>query len=456
MRTRRVVVLLGILAGLGVGVYVASQSAWVRSWWARDVENTAEMGKLADKQLLVQPTADPTAGWFQWRGPTRDGRAPAGAFRTDWSINPPKLLWSTPCGGGYSSCAVVNGRLYTQDRQDPQERIICLDAETGRLLWEYSYPADYSGTDRTYAIGPRATPTVQGDQLVAVGAAGKLLCLKLDGNNPPTLLWEHDLLAEFDARIPRWGVACSPLIEGDLVIVQTGGKRGSVVAFDKTSGQLRWSAGTNPSGYSSPVAATIGPHRMILALTGDALLAIRASDGQVTDSYEWTTQYQGNVATPLVVDDYVFISAAYRQGCALLRMEPQAAGVKFVQVYARRRPPGLQNHHASSVFKDRHLYGFDGDSVAFLKCVNFETGKDVWDAERAVTKGSIVLADRYLLIQTERGELCLVEAKPEEFTLVAKTPRLLSGNNNWATPTLLDGRVYLRDEEKVVCYDLRP
>jgi outer membrane protein assembly factor BamB len=195
---------------------------------------------------------------------------------------------------------------------------------------------------------------------------------------------------------------------------------------------------------------------MIFALTGDALLAIRAADGTVTDRYEWTTQYQGNVATPLVVDDYVFISAAYRQGCALLRAELEENGVKFVQVYARRRPPGLQNHHASSVYKNRHLFGFDGDSVAFLKCVNFDTGKDVWNAERAVAKGSIVLADQHLIIQTERGELCLVEASTEEFTLVAKTPRLLTGNNNWATPTLLDGRLYLRDEEKVVCYDLRP
>jgi hypothetical protein len=108
------------------------------------------------------------------------------------------------------------------------------------------------------------------------------------------------------------------------------------------------------------------------------------------------------------------------------------------------------------VFKDRHLYGFDGGSTAFLKCVNFETGRDVWDDDRAVGKGSLILAGNHLVIQTERGELCLAEATPEEFRLVAKVPRVLTGNNNWATPTLVDGRLYLRDEEKVVCYDVRP
>lgn len=456
MRTRRVVLLVGGLAVLGIGGYAAYRSQWVRSWFARDVENAAEMGMLANKQLEVPPAADAATGWFQWRGPTRDGRAPAGAFRTDWDRNPPKLLWSTPCGGGYSSCVVVDGRVYTQDRQGGDERIVCLDAESGKPIWDYRYPADYSGTDRTYAIGPRATPTVQGGMLFAVGGAGKLVCLRLNAADPPTLLWDHDLLSEFDAKIPRWGVACSPLVDSNLVIVQPGGKDGSVVAFDRNSGEVRWASGENPSAYSSPVAATIGGQRMIFALAADELLAVRASDGKVTASYPWKPSPEVNIATPIVVDDYVFISSAYGQGCALLRADLQGDEVKLVVVYARRRPPGLQNHHSSSVFKDRHLFGFDGDGTAFLKCVNFDTGKEVWDAEREVTKGSIILAGKHLIIQTERGELWLVEATPEDFRPVAKTPRVLTGSNNWATPTLVDGRLYLRDEEKVVCYDVKP
>jgi outer membrane protein assembly factor BamB len=240
-----------------------------------------------------------------------------------------------------------------------------------------------------------------------------------------------------------------------LVIVQPGGKKGSVAAFDKKSGELRWAAGDQASGYSSPMAATIGGERIIFALTSTALLAIDMS-GKVTATYPWETQFGGNVATPLCVDDYIFISAAYGQGCALLRAVRKDDGVKFIQVYARHRK-GLQNHHASSVYFDRHLFGFDGDSVGRLKCIEFNTGNEKadWDA-RGVDKGSVVLAGKHLIIQTERGDLSLVEATAEEFRLVAKIPKVLSGSNNWATPTLVEGRLYLRDEEKIVCYDVRP
>lgn len=455
-RTRRVVLLVGVLIVLGLGGYAAYRSPWVRSWFARDSENAAEMERLAQKKLESQPVAAADAGWFQWRGPTRDGRAPDGPFRTDWNTNPPKRLWSSPCGGGYSSCAVVGGRVYTQDRQGTDERVLCLDADSGQLLWQYAYPADYTGLD--YAAGPRATPTVVGNRVYTVGAVGKFLCLEPPAGpgGQPRLVWQHNLMDEFGARVPQWGVACSPLIEGDLVIVQPGGRNGSVVAFSKDTGEVRWTAGKNPSGYSSPVAATVGGKRVIFAMTGDALLAIRPTDGTVTDSYDWVTQYKGNVATPLVVDEYVFISSAYRKGCALLRAELRGDDCKLVEVYARLRPPGLKNHHCSSVYKDRHVFGFDGDTTAFLKCVNLDTGKDVWDAERQVGKGSLILAGNHLIIQTERGELCLVEATPTDFRLVAKLPQVLTGNNSWATPTLVHGRLYLRDDEKVVCYDVRP
>src|SRR5581483_5476726 len=440
MRTRRVVLLVGLAAVLGLAGYAAYRSPWVRSWFAHEGENTAEIGKLAGKKLEVPPAANSDVGWPQWRGPNRDGRAPAGPLRTDWGKNPPKRLWSTPCSGSYSSCAVVGGRVYTQDFHDGTERVVCLDAETGKLLWEYLYQADYSGTDRTYAIGPRATPSVVGDRVYAVGGAGKLLCIQAPAaaGGQPMVAWQHDLMGEFEAKAPNWGVACSPLIEGDLIIVQPGGKGGSVVAFDRNTGEQRWAAGTDPSGYSSPVAATVGGQRVIFALTQNALVAIRAADGKLTDSYPWKPRPEVNAATPLVVDDYVFISSAYSQGCALLRADVQGDGVKFVEVYARRRPPRFQNQFSTSVYKDHFLYGFDGSqNDARLKRLNFDTGKEKEDWEEAGIgpgAGTIILADKHLVIQTQRGDLCLVEATPEEFRLVAKVPRVLTGRNNWATP----------------------
>jgi outer membrane protein assembly factor BamB len=452
MRARRVLLLLGVLGVVGTLGYIGYR----KGWFASDSENAAEIERLRGKKLEQPPAADATAGWFQWRGPTRDGRAPTGPLRTDWDKNPPKLLWRADVGGGFSSCTVVGGRLYTQDRQGGDERVLCLDTEKGTPVWSFSYPASYSGTDATYATGPRASPTVVGDRVYTVGGAGKLLCLEVPtGAGQPRVVWQHDLLAEFDATIPRWGVACSPLVEGDLVVVITGGKRGTVAAFERNTGELRWASGDNPAGYSSPVAATVGNRRVIFALTGDALLAV-GLDGTIHDRHAWRTDNLGNIATPLVVDDVVFISSAYGQGCALLRADPERSGVGLVKVYERRGPRAFQTHHSSSVYKDRHLFGSDGMGSARLKCVTLEDGREKWDAGQEVGKGTLILADKHLIIQTERGDLCLVEANPDEFNLVAKLPRVLTGNNNWATPTLVDGRLYLRDDEKVVCYDVRP
>jgi hypothetical protein len=456
MRIRRVILAAGIVGGLcGLG-YIAWRSPLVRGWFASDSENPEEIARLAEKQLEQAPAAESAIGWPQWRGPHRDGRAPAGPLRTDWEANPPTKLWQASCGGGYGSCAVVDGKLYVQDRKGDEERVLCLDAASGQELWNYSYPSEQAGKDRSYAIGPRATPTISAGRLYCVGGAGKFLCLVLPTTpgTKPTLAWEHNLLAEFDASLPQWGVSCSPLIEADLVIVQPGGSRGAVVAYDKNTGELRWAAGDHPPSYSSPVAATIGGRRIIFAFMGDALLAIRAEDGAVTGSYSWRTQHGANIATPLVIDEYVYISSGYVMGCALLRAVPRGEGVELDVVYARRKPPGMQNHHQSSVYKDRHLFGFDNNT---LRCVEFATGKFVegWSGEREVGKGSVILAGDHLVIQTESGDLALVEASPKEFVLKGKVRRVLTGRNNWASPTLVNGLLYLRDEEKVVCYDVR-
>src|SRR5581483_438550 len=381
-RTRPALLVVGVLLILAVGGYVAYHSPRVRSWFGREAENPAEMARRGGAKLAVAPVAAADVGWPQWRGPTRDGRAPAGPLRTDWDKNPPKPLWSAECGGGFSSLAVVGGRVYTQDRRGESERVFCLDAETGKLLWEHAYPADYSAMKKGYTTGPRATPTVEANRVYTVGATGRLLCLEAPPpGGPPKLLWEHDLIGEFRAEIPEWGVACSPLVDGDLVIVQPGGKDGTVAAFDKVSGGLRWKAGSNPAGYSSPVAATVGGVRVVYALTGDALLCVRAADGELLSQYKWKTPttFVGNIATPVVVDDYVFVSSAYDKGCALLHAVPDGDRVTLEEVYARNRRV-MQNHHSTCVYKDGFLYGFDESR---LKCVDFSKGaeKADWEAE---------------------------------------------------------------------------
>ncbi|MBP3956022.1 PQQ-binding-like beta-propeller repeat protein [Gemmata sp. G18] len=457
MKARALVLIIGITTILGIGGFAAYQSPWVRSLFARSSVDPAELERAMSAPLRNPAAADAATGYPQWRGAARAGVAPVGSFRTDWDKKKPKELWRQPIGGGYGSCAVVGGRLYVQDRQGGTERVVCIDAETGKPVWDYAYQAGQAGNDSTYAIGPRATPTVIGNTVYTVGGSGKLLVLEVEGR-AVKVKWEHDLIPEFQAPMPQWGVACSPLVLGDLVIVQPGGKDAAVVAFDKNSGAVKWRAGSNPPGYSSPIAANIGGQATVFAFLGDALLAVRAADGAVTDSFKWATQFSGNIATPVIVDDeYVFISSAYGMGCGLLRAEKQGDEVKLVKVY-ENRGRAFQSHHATGVFKDKHLFGVDGTrGDRGLKCIEFMTGKGVPDWEWAESgQASVILVGDHLILQTERGDLCLVDANPKEFNLVAKIPKVLSGKNNWATPTLVNGLLYVRDEEKVLCFDVRP
>lgn len=456
MKARAVVLAVGIAAVLGIGGYAGWKSSLVRSWFARDSEDLAEIDRAEKADLTNVTPPDPLAGSPQWRGASRKGVAPAGSFRTDWDKNPPKELWRVSIGGGFGSCSVVGGKLYVQDKQEGKERVVCLDTETGKALWEHTYDVGQIGTGRGYENGPRATPSVAGNMIFTVGGDGKLLALEANGSTV-TQKWHHDLLLEFGARMPEWGVAGSPLVHGDLVIVQPGGKDAAVVAFDKTTGAVKWKAGSNPPSYSSPVVAPIGGQDTVFAFMGDALVAVRPTDGKVMDSFKWATDFGGNIATPIIVDEYVFISSAYNMGCALLRAEKSGADVKLVKVYERRRN-GFQNHHATSVYKDKHLFGTHGSQGSGgLKCVDFSTGKEVEDwGDVKIGQASLVLAGDHLILQTANGHVCLVEANPKDYKLIAKTPKVLSGNSNWATPTLVDGRIYLRDEQNVVCLDVRP
>lgn len=460
-RIRLFLVLIALLAVVGVGGYVAYvRWATIVNTFDTEREDAAAIAALANTTVSPAAPAAAEVGWSQWFGPTRNGLAPAGPLRTNWMESPPKKLWSVPCGGGYSSFAVVGNRVYTQDFTGGTERVLCLDAATGNLIWSKSDQADYSKMRKGYATGPRATPTVHDGRVYTVGASGLLLCLEA---NPDAAdgkeLWRHDLLTEFRATIPDWGVACSPLIEGDLVVVQPGGRDGSVVAFDRISGERRWATGKNPSGYSSPIAVTLGGVRQVVAVTGDAVLGIRPSDGMLLWSYPWVTEYHGNIATPIAVDpNHVFVSSSYNKGCALLQVTASADGADVKEVYFRKGRV-MQNHYSTCVARGEHLYGYDNE---LLRCVEWKKGqaKADWEAMddngRTIRKGSMILADKYLIGLTQEGTLFLAEATSIEFRFLGQIPGVLSGSQCWALPVLADGRLYVRDAEKVVCLDVRP
>lgn len=445
-----------LLVFLGLVLTAAPLPTLVTQWrtlasvWRSDFEDAAQLARLRDEPLA---TAAPTAmDWPQWRGPNRDGIGRAPGMSLDWEKKSPELVWSTPGGAGYSSLAIANGRVWTQDFHDGQERIVCLDATNGKEIWSYRYPTSYAEFGRGYANGPRATPTVYDGRVYALGATGTFLCLDADpADGKPKVHWQHDLRAEFQAPLPPWGFASSPLVEGDVVIVQPGGKSGSVAAFHRVSGEKAWSVLDERAGYSSPIGVTAAGQRQILAFTAGGLCGLRPHDGHQLWSFAWPTEFDANIATPIVAGDLVFISSGYNTGCALLRLEPDGAGVKAERVWVRPRKL-MRNHHMTCVLRDGHIYGFD-DGRGDLKCIDLRTQAEKWETQR-VGKGCLILAEEHLIILSQDGTLSLVEATPDAFRLKGKRPNVLRGADCWALPALAGGRLYLRDHEKVICLKL--
>jgi outer membrane protein assembly factor BamB len=302
--------------------------------------------------------------------------------------------------------------------------------------------------------GPRATPTIHEETIYTYGATGRLTAITLEGKE----LWHQDTQVLMEAPVPQWGFASSPLIDGDLVIVQPGGRKGSVAAFDRSSGTLRWAAGRNPNGYSSPVIATLGGVRQIVTVTGDAILGLNPAEGAILWSHSWVTQFEGNIATPVIAGDLVFVSSGYQKGCVLLKIDAAGPGaVKKTEVYFRKNRV-MANHHSTCVLRDGFLYGYDDQRLA---CVNLRTGQrpSNWEATddngRIIGKGSVTLVGDKLLGLTEAGTLFLAAADPKEFRFLGKLETGLR-RECWAAPVVCEGRIYLRDSEKLIVLDVRP
>lgn len=421
-----------------------------------ELESTRLLEQLKHEPFWVEHLGDNRQhDWPQYRGPRRDGIVRGVELLPDWSVRKPQVLWEQPCGGGYSSVVVSGGRAYLLDRPraEDQERIVCLDAGSGRELWSRTFPADYSripaaGRD----AGPLATPTVHGDRLYGLGATGHLVCLKLgDTDSGPTVAWEHDLPAEFEAELPPWGLACSPLIVDDLVVVQPGGRRGSIAAFDRVSGERRWSTLEDVNGYASPVLAAPAGVRQIIALTQGRLVGLHPETG----AYLWHYPWRESVATPLVSGDYAFITCDH--GSALVKLEPVGGSLRAKRVFECGGEV-LESHVSTPVVKDGYAYGFHGDPYkargAKLTCVDLrDPSGPRWQTDEVVN-GQLLRFGDVLVVQTHDGDLVLVQATPDRFRLLGKMQGVLAGGRAWAPPAVVGNHLYVRDQEKVVCLEL--
>jgi outer membrane protein assembly factor BamB len=413
------------------------------------LSNPDRLIQLQDASLIqVEPDRQESHDWPQWRGPRRDGVSLETGLLTDWPKEGPKVLWKAPSGRGYASLAVSAGRAFTlfQDQDVDYEIAICLDAGTGQTLWRFRYPCLRIIPD--HGVGPRATPAVDGDRVYVTGAGGIFQCLNAATGQ---LLWRHDLPEEFGegerrGTLAYWGHCCSPTVEGRLVITETRGVHGDVAAFDKTTGELVWQALADRAGYSSPIAVTLDGVRQLVFFTGEGLVGLAVGDGKLLWRYPWETNDECNIATPVAADRYLFISSGYDRGCALLEITKAESGWRAEPVYTHKR---MRCHFSSPVLYQGFLYGFDNE---FLACMDFRTGKIQWK-QRGFGKGSLLAADSHLIVLGEEGKLAVAEARPDAYKQSSSFP--FSHNRCWSAPVLADGRLYVRDQEQIVCYDLK-
>ncbi len=394
--------------------------------------------------VMVMRTA--AEDWPQYLGPDRNGVSRGAALAETWGAGGPRVVWSKPVGAGFSGPVVVQGRLLLFHRVANAEVLESFDARTGASQWRYSYPTAYRD-DFGFDEGPRAVPVVADGVVYTFGAEGQLHAIGLaDGKR----IWSVDTRARFNVAKGWFGAAGSPLVEDGRVMANIGGRDAGIVAFDAKTGNVLWTATADAASYSSGVAATIGGRRHAIFLTRNGLVGLDPATGAVLFQRAWRSRSAAsvNAATPLVIGDLIFVSAEYGPGAAALR----AAGSQLTELWAS--DDALSNHYATSVYQGGHLYGFHGrqEFGQSFRAVEFESGQVKWSEDR-FGAGTVTLVGNRLLILRENGELVIAAVSPNAFRPLARA-RILPPTVR-AYPAIADGFVYVRNEDTLVCLDLR-
>ncbi len=385
------------------------------------------------------------ADWPQFRGVHRDGVS-SESITNIWPKTGPSVLWQATVGQGYSGPIVANGRMLLHHRPGDEDVVSAWDAASGKSLWRHSRPATFAddfGSDD----GPRATPAVDRNQIVTFSADGRLTSLDLtDGH----VLWEVDTVKDLKADKGFFGFACSPLVMGDVIIVQIGGANGAgIVGFDRESGRVRWKATDHEAGYAAPIAAQLNGHSRAVCFDRAGLVILDPSQGRVETEFPWRARMHAsvNAASPVLQGDQLFLTSSYGAGAILLQL---SAG-KATAVWSGDEI--LSAHIATPILRAGYLYGFHGrqEQTPSLRCVDWTTGRVRWDAAR-LGAGHVLAASDKLLILLEKGELILAATNPKEFQVLARAQVL--GSNARATPAFAHGRWYGRDKSKLVCLGL--
>lgn len=389
------------------------------------------------------------ADWPQWRGANRDDHSPDKSILNPWPEKGPQQTWLNQNAGlGYAGFAVVGSQLLTMGAVDGAEQVLCLDAADGTQKW--AVKLDDSVYPNQWGDGPRTTPTVDGDKLYALSANGVLGCLSAkDGS----ILWKTSLVSDLGGKLQSWGYTESVLIDGEKVICTPGGSSGTMAALDKKTGKVIWRSTDlkDEAQYSSPILYTHQGQRQVAQLLGKKVVGVNPDNGELL----WEAKFPGRTAvipTPIYKDGHLYVTAGYSVGCQLLKL----GGKTPELVYENN---GMVNHHGGVILIDGKLYGHS-DKGGWT-CQDFMTGETLWKSE-ALGKGAVGYAAGHLVCLEEKsGTVALVEASPagwkekSRFTLSPQTSQRKPQGKIWVHPVIVNGRLYLRDQELIYCYNVK-
>jgi len=383
--------------------------------------------------------------WPQWRGVNRDGISRETGLLKEWPSSGPPVVWSAAkVGEGYGSVSVRGDRVFVQGLENRQSVVTALNRADGKVVWVR--PLGPGGSNDR-GSGPRGTPTADGDRLYVLTESGDLACLHImDG----TVVWQRNILKDFRGENPNWLISESPLVDGNMVIVSPGGRGAGIVALDKMTGKTVWQSAelSDGAGYSSAIAADVQGVRTVMALTAEAGVGVRATDGKLLWRVRNVANRTANIATPVYSDGRVFYTSGYDTGGALLTLRAAGGAVSATEAYFTR---DMQNHHGGVVLVDGYLYGFS-DSI--LTCLEFATGKRMW-RDRSVGKGSLSYADGNLYVLSENNVVGLVEATPSAYREKGRFTIKDQGLPSWAHPVVDGGRLFIRNQGTLTVYDIR-
>ena len=423
--------------------------------------------------------------WPRLLGPSGNGISSETGLLDKWPTNGPPLLWQKSIGTGYGAPSVRGDKLIFQHRVGDEEMVECVDAANGNSRWRYAYPSHFVDP-YGYNNGPRSTPLLSSERCYTLGAEGKFLCLDLEGH----LVWQRDTGNDWNVPAAFFGVGSSPILEGELLVAMVGGQPNSgVVALDARTGKtvwenvgqtnwegapmtgwpgaakVHWQTWEKQASYSTPFAATIHGQRHLLCLMRQGLVSLDPKTGQVNFSFWFRSRANDsvNAMTPIVVDDLIFISAAYyKVGSVLLRVKPDGKSVQEVW-----RGLSMETHWTTPIYHRGHLYAFSGrnEPDARFRCVEFQTGKLLWERDESwpphstttpavFGRGSCILADGKLVAVGEGGLLGLFKLNPTEPEEICRYQVSQLHYACWAAPVLSRKRLYLRSEDRLVCFNL--